>query len=329
MQQKHRREINCKSRALLRGEQGHGNAEALFRHRSVRRNALEYHIIYFAASVAAGLASSAGLVSSAGLASSAGFAASAGFASSAAGAGAGAASVVVAAGAGAGAAAASAAGAASVAAGLASSAGFAASAAGAAGAASVVAGAAAAAGAAGVSSFFGSSAGLEASAVVAGAAIKRQISVYCSLGRVNVQLVGLTSRCGLGLGWLRGCCCGGRSCFRRLVSWLGCLSRLGLGLLLVLLLEDGPELGLQVVERVWCCGRGRLVSIGARRHEQFDKLDIQDPWAWHWRLVMSHGVTRGSSSPPLWAPLLPIEDEEVDDKVALALTDSRHLGGLS
>lgn len=44
---------------------------------------------------------------------------------------------------------------------------------------------------------------------------------------------------------------------------------------------------------------------------------------------MSHGVTRGSSSPPLWAPLLPIEDEEVDDKVALALTDSRHLGGLS
>lgn len=31
---------------------------------------------------------------------------------------------------------------------------------------------------------------------------------------------------------------------------------------------------------------------------------------------MSHGVTGGSSSPPLWTPWLPIEDEEVDDKVA-------------
>lgn len=37
--------------------------------------------------------------------------------------------------------------------------------------------------------------------------------------------------------------------------------------------------------------------------------------AWHWRLVTSHVVTRDSSSPPLWMPRLPTE-EEVDDKVA-------------
>lgn len=179
--------------------------------------------------------------------------------------------MVVAAGAGAGAAAASAAG-------LASSAGFAASAAGAAGAASVVvvAGAAAAAGAAGVSSFLGSSAGLEASAVVAGAANHIQTSGHC-WGGVIVRVGGLTSRCGLGLGWLRGGSSSSRSCLRwlgrlrRLVGWLGCLTRLGLGLL-VLLLEDGLELGLQVVERIWCCGRAWRLAV-AQRHR--GSLEVQ------------------------------------------------------
>lgn len=58
------------------------------------------------------------------------------------------------------------------------------------------------------------------------------------------------------------------------------------------------------------CVLGGAEAIGGH-----DKLDIQDLWAWHWRLVTSHGVTRDSSSPPWWPPWLPVE-EEVDDKVA-------------
>ena len=45
------------------------------------------------------------------------------------------------------------------------------------------------------------------------------------------------------------------------------------------------------------------------------KLEIQGLWAWHWRLVTSHGVTR-QLSPPLLTPWLLDDKEEVDDKVA-------------
>lgn len=134
---------------------------------------------------------------------------------------------------------------------LASSAGLAASAAGA-GAASVVvvAGAAAAAGA---SSFLGSSAA-GAGAAAAGAGAVAGSAVQIRHQRVLLIWVGiimfrLTSRCTLSLRGLRGSSGGGR-------SW--CRLR-GLGLLL-LLLEDGLELGLQVVERVGSCGWEGMVS---------------------------------------------------------------------
>lgn len=165
-----------------------------------------------------------------------------------------------------------------MAAGAASAAGAAAVVAAAAGAGSsaLTSSAAAGAGAASVavaasgaaSSFFASSvAGLVASAAAAGSAVQvehQYVLLYSKAGQVRVVILkrrprGLTTRCSVSLGRLRGgsCSSGGGSSWCRLRGLGGV--RLGLALV-ALLLEDGLELGLQVVERVGGCERESVVS---------------------------------------------------------------------